>query len=186
MGDILCDTSPIFRGSGSSAASSSPEPTLGRGHRVKVPSVKLRDYVTNTVLSLKVTPKDIDPTCSPIPAPSRSSGISFDIACYVDYNKFSVKHKFFLVAVTKAQEPKSYRGAIKDQVWCTAIQEEIMAFERNSTWSTCPQENVLLAVVGCIKLSIHPLVTLNVARLVWWCMGIGKWKELIIMRPLLL
>lgn len=77
MGDILCDASPPhLRGSPLDVVPSATD-NLGRGHRVKVPSVKVRSpYVTNTIIL-----RNIDPTTSTAPPSSTgSSGKPFDIA----------------------------------------------------------------------------------------------------------
>lgn len=74
---------------GTSGATSIREdtPLLGREHRVKVSSTKLRDYVTNTMVR-----ENIDPPATALPTRSRSSGPPFYIACYVKYEIFSIKH----------------------------------------------------------------------------------------------
>ena len=67
---------------------------LDRGHRTKILSSKLRGYVTNTVVRQAI---DLTPSTTTAPvSQSHSSGKQFDIACYVDYNNFSMRHKCFL------------------------------------------------------------------------------------------
>ncbi|GAA0186956.1 transmembrane signal receptor [Lithospermum erythrorhizon] len=102
---------------------------LGKGHRVRQPSSRLKDYVTHAVCK-------IDPnTSSALSAQSFSSGKQFNIASYVDYNNFSTRHKCFLTAITKGNEPSSYKEASQDPGWRQAMTEEIDALERNSTWT---------------------------------------------------
>ena len=48
IGEVMCDTSTPLDLRGSSSSSSSE--LLGRGHRTKVQSCKLRDFVTHTVV----------------------------------------------------------------------------------------------------------------------------------------
>lgn len=100
---------------------------LGRGHREKFPSVKLRDFVTHTVIQKS-------PSLAP-PAPQTSSGTPFPIAHYVNCDKFSVKHRNFLAAVTVGVEPQSFKEAMKDAGWRGAMQKEIRALEDNGTWT---------------------------------------------------
>ncbi|KAJ8639809.1 hypothetical protein MRB53_016503 [Persea americana] len=71
--------------------SETPEEQLGRGHRTKLPSSKLRDYVTNTIKSVK------PPACSS--QQSSSSGTPYPIAHYVNCDKFSLRHRIFLAVV---------------------------------------------------------------------------------------
>ncbi|KAA8532541.1 hypothetical protein F0562_032643 [Nyssa sinensis] len=75
------------------------EESLGRGQRVKQPSVRLREYVTN---SIQVYP----PACSLLQ--SNSSGTPYPIANYVNYDKFSSHHRSFLATVTAGHEPSTY------------------------------------------------------------------------------
>lgn len=102
---------------------------LGRGHRLKKPSNKLQGYITSTV-------RHINPVTSSAPPDlSRSSGTPFPIACYVSCDKFYMKHKHFLAAITVGHEPTSFSAAVKDPKWRKTMQEEIDALERNGTWT---------------------------------------------------
>ena len=102
---------------------------MGRGLREKFPSVKLRDYVTHTVI--KKSPS----LAPPDPDSHTPSGTPFPIAHYVSCDKFTVKHRNFLAAVTVGVEPQSFKEAVKDVGWCTAMQKEIRALEDNGTWT---------------------------------------------------
>ncbi|GKB39019.1 retrovirus-related pol polyprotein from transposon TNT 1-94, partial [Tanacetum coccineum] len=73
------------------------EENLGRGHHKKETPVRLRDYVTNTV-------KKKSPSCSTLPAQSRSS----------------------------EQEPVTYYEAIKDKRWRFAMDSELEALEHGT------------------------------------------------------
>jgi len=73
------------------------EDALGRGHRIKIPSTILRDYVTNTIRKI-----DLSPCSSTL---SSSSGTPYPIANYVSCTKFSSRHRQFLAAITKDTEP---------------------------------------------------------------------------------
>ncbi|GJS02148.1 retrovirus-related pol polyprotein from transposon TNT 1-94 [Tanacetum coccineum] len=104
------------------------EENLGRGHRKKETSVRLRDYVTNTV-------KKKSPSRSTPPAQSRSSGTPYPIAHYVNCDRFSSCHRTFLEAIEKEREPVTYYEAIKDKRWRSAMDSELEALEQNKTWT---------------------------------------------------
>jgi hypothetical protein len=100
---------------------------LGRGHRIKKPSTRLKDHVTHTAtVSLS--------TSSPLH--SKSSGTRYPIAHFVNCDKFSVQHRAFLAAITAGHEPNSFVEAVKDEKWRNAMKEEIQALEDNGTWTT--------------------------------------------------
>lgn len=73
--------------------------------------------------------REIDPSPSNVASPvsQSSSGKQFNIACYVNYDKFSMRHKHFLAVINKVKEPRSFKEAIKDVGWCTAMKEEVDA-----------------------------------------------------------
>ncbi|KAI5445094.1 hypothetical protein KIW84_013375 [Lathyrus oleraceus] len=100
---------------------------LGRGHRVKIPSTKLQDFVTNTIS--KICPSN----CSI--APSRPSNTPYPLSEYVNYTNFSPQHGHFLATVSVAIEPQSFVEAVKDIRWRNAMQLEIEALENNRTWT---------------------------------------------------
>ncbi|KAJ9548782.1 LOW QUALITY PROTEIN: hypothetical protein OSB04_021325 [Centaurea solstitialis] len=102
---------------------------MGRKMRTKIPSVKLRDFVTNTVRKLSPSTSQ----CSP--ASNHSSGMAYPIAHFVNCDRFSVGHKKFLAAVTTGFEPQTFKDAIKDPGWREAMQREIQALEDSGTWS---------------------------------------------------
>lgn len=84
------------------------EENLGRRHHKKETSVRLRDYVTNTV-------KKMSPSCSTPPAQSQSSGTPYLIAHYVNCDKFSSCHRIFLKAIKTEREHVTYYEAIQDK-----------------------------------------------------------------------
>lgn len=108
---------------------SSSNNEFGRGMRTKFPSVKLKDFVTNTVRKLSPSPSQSSS------ASHQSSGISYPIAHYVNCDRFSMGHRKFLAAVTAGTEPHSFKQAMKDPGWREAMQKEIKALEDNGTWS---------------------------------------------------
>ena len=103
---------------------------FGRGHRIKQPSTRLRDYVTNTIQKLS-------PFCSSSSL-THSSGAPYSLAHYVNCEKFSLAHRVFLAAITQHQEPATYGEAVRDSKWREAMQSEIQALESNGTWIVTP------------------------------------------------
>ncbi|GER50180.1 glutamyl-tRNA(Gln) amidotransferase subunit A [Striga asiatica] len=101
--------------------------SLGRGHRTKIPSTRLKDFVVDTVCS-----STAPPTASPEPSPS--SGTPYPIAHYLSCESFSPAYRAFLAAVASAVEPRSYADAVTDPRWRAAMQDEIRALENNGTW----------------------------------------------------
>ncbi|XP_074302984.1 uncharacterized protein LOC141637318 [Silene latifolia] len=99
---------------------------VGRGHRLKIPNFRLKGYVLDSIHS----PSSPDSPTSP----SSPSGTPYDLANFVNCNKFSSRHKHFLVGITTGVEPPSFKVAITDAGWCTAMKEEIDALESNDTW----------------------------------------------------
>lgn len=71
---------------------------LGRGHRTKIASIKLQDYVTNTIS--KICPSN----CST--ASSRPAGTPYPLSKYVNYANLSPQHMHFLAAISAATEPQ--------------------------------------------------------------------------------
>ena len=103
---------------------------MGRGKHKKIVSSKLRGFVTNTM-------KKLSPSLSQSSSSSNySSGTSYPIAHFVNCDRFSIRHKNFLAAITSETEPQSFRKAMCDSGWRQAMQNEIRALEKNGTWST--------------------------------------------------
>lgn len=112
------------------------EAELGRGLREKIPSVKLRDYVSyNSVCQENphhdLTSCDIEPS-SMVPG---TCSTPYPLVNYVSDVNFSESHKAFLAAITKGGEPKSYEEAVQLKIWRESMKDEIDAFERNKTFS---------------------------------------------------
>ncbi|XP_020249272.1 uncharacterized protein LOC109826663 [Asparagus officinalis] len=103
------------------------EEPLGKGHRIRTPSTRLKGYITNTIQT--ITPVTVT-SSSP---PKRSSGTPFPIAYFVNCDKFSMKHRKFSAAVTTWVEPKSYSEAVKHPGWRNAMKDELDALERQGT-----------------------------------------------------
>lgn len=100
------------------------EDQLGRGHRENFPSVLLRDFISHT----RTVPSHSHPTSSV------SSGNPYPIAHYITCDKFSPKYQHFLAAIVAGHEPRSFKEAMKSDVWQKSMQEEIRALQDNGTW----------------------------------------------------
>ena len=101
--------------------------SMGRGHRTKKPSVKLRDYVLHTV-------EKLSPPLSTSP-PRHPPGTTYPLKHFVNCARFSMPHRRFLVAITVGQDPTTFSVAIKEDHWRKAMQVEIQALEKNGTWT---------------------------------------------------
>jgi len=86
---------------------------LGRGHRQKIPSILLHDYVTHTIRKLSPFPLT--------PKLQHSSGNSYPIAHYVNCNNFSLRRRMFLATIHVDREPGTYFEAVKDERWGDAM-----------------------------------------------------------------
>ncbi|KAK2976864.1 hypothetical protein RJ640_009315 [Escallonia rubra] len=102
------------------------EEQFGCGHRRQQASVRLRDYVTNTIRLL-----------SPLvhsPTPQHLSGTPYPIAHYANCDKFSLRRRTFLATINADHEPTTFSEAMKDKRWREAMQREIQALENYETW----------------------------------------------------
>jgi len=99
---------------------------LGRGQRLRQPSSRLKDYVTNII-------HRISPSAC-LPTPPSSSGNPYCITQYVNCNNFSIAHRSFLATLEQETKPLTYKEAMKDVRWQKAMQAEISALEKNQAW----------------------------------------------------
>ncbi|XP_068477195.1 uncharacterized protein [Phaseolus vulgaris] len=99
---------------------------LGRGHRAKLPSVRLRDFVAATTI----------PSSPSVPSPpsTESSGVSYPIHDFVNCDSFSKHHQSFLASLHTEQEPLFFSQAVREPRWRDAMAQEIHALELNDTW----------------------------------------------------
>ncbi|KAH9726734.1 protein kinase domain-containing protein [Citrus sinensis] len=107
------------------------EIVLGRGCRQRQQSTRLRDYVLHTVQRLS---SSSSPSASSL-GHTHSLGSPYPITHYVNYDKFSLRHRAFLAAVTAGIEPSSFTEAVKDEKWRDVMRKEIQALEDNETWT---------------------------------------------------
>lgn len=106
---------------------------LGKGRRLKTPSVLLKDYISHS------TRLDNKPThvlaSTRLGSPQTFSGnILYPIANYVSDSHFSASHQAFVAAVSSSNPPKSYLEAVRNESWREAMTKEIDALDVNNTW----------------------------------------------------
>jgi transposase InsO family protein len=101
-------------------------PEMGRGMRNKVPNIRLKDFVTNTIQKVKSSKSSS--------TQEHASGTPYPITYFVSCERFSIRHRNFVAAVTAGKEPKNFKEAVKDSGWRDAMRNEIQALEDNETW----------------------------------------------------
>ncbi|KAL2901568.1 Retrovirus-related Pol polyprotein from transposon RE1 [Bienertia sinuspersici] len=112
---------------------SSPASLLGRGLRVKRPSVRLRDTVSHIVLQDSPSLKVNGPS-HPSSTSDRSSGNPYSLAHFVNCENFSARYRTLLAAIIAGSEPRSFKEAMQEPGWREAMAHEIRALEDNGTW----------------------------------------------------
>ena len=72
-------------------------------------------------------------------------------------DKFSVRHRLFLTAVTSGVEPRSFHEAMRDPGSCEAMQKEISALEDNATseMTALPPSHKALGCKWFYKVKYH-------------------------------
>ncbi|CAM8966406.1 unnamed protein product [Rhodiola kirilowii] len=106
-GDLDVSDSPVHHPAKNSNA-------CRKSSRVPQPSVLLKDFICNTVLTTK----------SPYP-----------ISKYVNYSNCSPSYQHFAMSLISDVEPKTFAQASKHQHWVDAMNKEIKALEDNNTWT---------------------------------------------------
>lgn len=132
---------------------------MGHGQRRKEVSIRLRDYVTNTIRKLSPSPLK--------PSPRHSSGTPYPIAYFVNCDNFSTRHRNFLATIAVEREPVQYSEAVKDSRWRDAMQREIEALKMNETWviEDLTAGKKALGCNGYTRSNITPTVPLKDSRL---------------------
>ncbi|XP_021748580.1 uncharacterized protein LOC110714381 [Chenopodium quinoa] len=126
---------------------------MGRGHRQKFVSTKLKGFVTHAQVTRN------SPSSSPAPVAPPPSGMPYPIAHYVSCDKFSAKHQNFVAAITAGKEPRSFKEAMCDEDWKQAMREEMNVLESNGTWTleNLPPGKKALGSQWLYKISIERL-----------------------------
>ncbi|CAH9109373.1 unnamed protein product [Cuscuta epithymum] len=120
-------------GEGSSPDTSHATDTAGgqlrRGERSRHKPVWHKDYA----IQLNTMKMETLPFAHS--TPTVDSGNPYPLSHYVNYNRFSVRHRAFIAAISASKEPGTYREAASDPHWRAAMQQEIAALERTGTWT---------------------------------------------------
>ncbi|KAL1213017.1 Retrovirus-related Pol polyprotein from transposon RE2 [Cardamine amara subsp. amara] len=105
-----------------------PPQELGVGKRPKHPPAYLSDYVVGTV-SLS------SPSPLTTPSPQQSSGtVDHPLSDYLSSHRFSPGYCSYLIALTTAVEPRSFKEAMTYEEWKLAMKSEVTSLEDNHTW----------------------------------------------------
>lgn len=105
----------------------SDKPILGKGRRQKTPSVLLKDFVVKPP-PRKAQPKENNLVLT-------TSDVLYPIQAQDDVHRFSKTHVAYVAAIIPNLEPKSFKKAMEDERWRTAVGSEYGALEYNNTWS---------------------------------------------------
>lgn len=116
---VVTESDDVIKSSGTQEVTTEPEiqrqeSAQGRGLREKIPSVRLRDYVSYNAACLE-TPHHELTSSDPEPSPtvSGTSATPYLVVNYISDEKISESHKAFLAAITKGGEPRSYKEAVE-------------------------------------------------------------------------
>lgn len=101
---------------------------MGRGKRPKTRSSRLTDYIVGTVT---LSPLSSLTTSS---SDQLSSGTDYPLSNYLSAHRFSPAYCSYLVALTTAVEPRSFREAMTYDEWREAMKSEVTSLEDNETW----------------------------------------------------
>lgn len=96
------------------------QPTLRQSSRARKTPTYLQDYHCTLATSKA--------------APSHSK-IRYPISQVLSYHKLSTSHKHHALTISSTIEPKCYAKAVIHDCWQQAINAELLALEKNHTWS---------------------------------------------------
>lgn len=65
------------------------------------------------------------------------TAIPYSLASYISYAKLSEGYESYICALAQHVEPSSFTQAKKFDEWLKAMNEELLALERNDTWTIC-------------------------------------------------
>lgn len=116
---------------------------------MKVPSVKLKDYIVPSYVpsssSTSLSSSSQSPGITHIPL---HSPFKYTMTNYISYSSVPPEHSSFINALNQVVEPTSYTQAAKDHKWVDNLHKEIAALETDHTWSIVPLPSGKRAV-GC-------------------------------------
>ena len=134
------------------------EVSLGRGQRVKTPSVRLNDFIIYNAICGNST--------SRISTSDHSYSVYFDpvtgntlcpLTELISDDTFSVGHKAFVPAVCAECESKSFSEAMRDKRWTKSVYKEVDVLEVSTTWSVVdlPPGRVALGTMWVFKIKYN-------------------------------
>lgn len=139
-------------------------PKLRRSQRTTALPVRLNDYVVETISKSRPSSPSGSPT------PQLSSGTDHPLSNYVACDQFSSAYCSYLVALTTAVEPRSFKEAMTYEEWKAAMGSEVTSLEDNHTWDLVdlPSNRKLIGIhwVFRIKLKSDGSLERYKARLV--------------------
>ncbi|CAA7049816.1 unnamed protein product [Microthlaspi erraticum] len=107
---------------------------LGKGLRLKTPSVLLKDYITHSAHLDNNKPIHVLSSPARGPPQTSSGNIMYPIANYVSDSHFSASHRAFVAAILSSHPHTHYSEAVKEKVWRDAMTKEIDALDESETW----------------------------------------------------
>lgn len=105
---------------------------LGRGQRIKTPSILLKNFVTHTAQTM--IPSHAHSLSDPSSSTKGSGKTPYPIANYLSTSVFNTQHQAFLATITTEAVPRNYNEAVKDPRFNGAMKTEIVALETQHTW----------------------------------------------------
>lgn len=97
--------------------------------RVKTIPIKLRDYNCNNVWTTTHSPFTLSNSTAPL------GKAFYPLTHFVNYDKFSSSHRYFLASTIAKFEPTQYSEAVSHPKWRSAMKQTIDTLEKNSTWT---------------------------------------------------
>ncbi|XP_020528278.1 uncharacterized protein LOC105421318 [Amborella trichopoda] len=107
-----------------------------KSSRASRPPRWLADYQCSSTLS------------SPTTNTTSLHGITYPLAHYISYDRFSSSYRVFLASISSNHEPRNFTIAMKGARWRDVMTAEIRAFESNYTWTVTPLSHGK-HVIGC-------------------------------------
>lgn len=105
---------------------------LGRGQRIKTPSILLKKFVTHAAQTM--TPSPAHSLSDPSSSTNGSGKTPYPVANYLSTSVFNAQHQAFLATITTEAIPRNYNEAVKDPRFNGAMKTEIISLETQHTW----------------------------------------------------
>ncbi|XP_071915997.1 uncharacterized protein [Coffea arabica] len=113
---------------------------------------KAPDMLRTSPINSQSSDPGMTPSCeSDLPIALRKGKrhcTSHPISNFVSYSRLSLSYSSFVASLDSVSIPKSITHALNDPGWRLAMQEEMLALEKNGTWDLVPRPSGK-PVVGC-------------------------------------